>query len=142
VSRARLQGLTLVLPLGALWCAGHSVVALAQSMNASGNPCANVVATSAFAECFEKAFEAADGDLNLLYGRIRKVLAPAELASLTRAERVWLQYRDLTCKAEYELYGGGTGGPPTRLACLTAETRARQASLMRSYGWRLAKFGG
>src|SRR5689334_23988086 len=36
-------------------------------------------------------------------------------------------------RSEYELYGGATGGPPARLACLEAETRSRAASLLRSY---------
>lgn len=128
--------------LAVLWSSAFSVDALSQSMNAAGSPCANAGSTTAAVECFDKAFKAADRELNDLYGRIQKILDPGELKGLLQAERLWLQYRDATCEAEYELYGGGTGGPPTRLACLEAETRAREASLLRSYGWRLTKFGG
>lgn len=50
-----------------------------------------------------------------------------------------LKYRDLTCTAEYKLYGGGTGGPVTKMACLAAVTRERVATLRTAYGWRLEK---
>jgi len=128
--------------LGGFFCASHATVSCAQSMNDDNDPCAKVVSTAEMSDCFDKAYNAADRELNQLYGRIQKVLHPDDLASLVQAERLWLQYRDATCQAEYKLFGGGTAGPPTRLACLTAETRARQASLSRSYGWRLEKFGG
>jgi len=128
--------------LGGFLCATHASVSCAQSMNDANDPCAKVVSTAEMSGCFDKAHKAADSELNELYGRIQKVLHPNELASLVQAERLWLQYRDATCQAEYKLFEGGTAGPPTRLACLTAETRARQTSLSRSYGWRLEKFGG
>jgi uncharacterized protein YecT (DUF1311 family) len=124
-----------------LCCASHAIVATAQSMNDPNEPCANAVSTAEMIKCLDKAYEAADRDLNALYGRIQKVVDPDELRALVSAERLWLQYRDATCQAEYKLFGGGTAGPPTRLACLVAETRARHASLSRSYGWRLEKFG-
>ena len=131
---------TLVL-LAGLWLTSHAAVATAQSANDPQDSCARAASTAETSECFDKAYKAADSSLNRLYGRIQKALSPDELQSLVQAERLWLQYRDATCRAEYELFGGGTAGPPTRLACLAAETRAREASLSRSYGWRLVKFG-
>ena len=116
---------------------GCPAASLAQSMNAKGGPCVEAASTADTASCFDKAYRAADRDLNALYGRILKALAPDEERALVQAERLWVQYRDATCNAEYALYGGASGGPPTRLACLAAETRARHASLLRSYGWRL-----
>ena len=131
----------MLLPLAGLWFSSQADVATAQSANDPQASCAKAASTLETAECFDKAYKAADDSLNRLYGRIQKVLNPDELPSLAQAERLWVQYRDATCRAEYELFGGGTGGPPTRLACLAAETRAREASLLRSYGWRLEKFG-
>jgi uncharacterized protein YecT (DUF1311 family) len=110
-------------------------------MNDPNGPCTNAVSTAETVRCLDKAYQAADRDLNTLYARIQKVLDPDELEALVSAERLWLQYRDATCQAEYKLFGGGTAGPPTRLACLVAETRARHARLSRSYGWRLEKSG-
>jgi uncharacterized protein YecT (DUF1311 family) len=127
--------------LAGYWSVVFSVGAFAQSMNAAGGPCAIAGSTAATVECFDNAFKAADRDLNALYRHIQKVLRPDESKALVQAERLWLQYRDATCEAEYELYGGGTGGPATRLACLESETRSRETSLMRSYEWRLEKFG-
>lgn len=118
-----------------------SQAALAQSMNAKGQTCADLVTTVEVASCFGARFNAADRDLNLLYARIKQVVEPNELSALNRAEHLWVRYRDATCNAERELYGRGTGGSPTYLACLAAETDARQQSLLRSYGWRLEKFG-
>jgi uncharacterized protein YecT (DUF1311 family) len=115
---------------------------LAQSMNAEGETCQKAGSTVETVKCFDLAFKSADLKLNLLYARIRGVLGPDEESALVQAERAWIQYRDATCHAERSLYGDGTGSHPTYLACLAAETRSRNASLLRSYGWRLAKFGG
>jgi uncharacterized protein YecT (DUF1311 family) len=114
----------------------------AQSMNAEGAGCQDAGSTVETVECFDLAYESADHQLQLLYARIHKVLGPAEALALAQAGRAWVQYRDATCSAERSLYGDGTGGHPTYLACLAAETRSRNASLLRSYGWRLEKFGG
>ena len=45
----------------------------------------------------------------------------------------------LVCQAEYNLYGGGTGGPTTHSACIAANTGQRVAELSTMYGWRLEK---
>lgn len=70
---------------------------------------------------------------------MRLILSPEEQNDLLEAQRAWLKYRDLTCTAEYKLYGGGTGGPVTRLACLAAITQERVSTLKTTYGWRLEK---
>ena len=114
----------------------------AQSMNAPDGPCRRVVVTSDLTECLDLAWRKSDAKLNETYARVQRVLDPDEKKRLVQSQRFWIKYRDATCDAEYKLYGGGTGGPPTRLACLEAETRAREASLLRSYGWRVEKFGG
>ncbi|GAA5004192.1 DUF1311 domain-containing protein [Pseudoluteimonas lycopersici] len=114
----------------------------AQSMNAPDGPCRGVVITSDLTECLDLAWKKSDAKLNDTYARVQRVLDPEEKRRLVQSQRFWIKYRDATCDAEYQLYGGGTGGPPARLACLEAETRAREASLQRSYGWRVEKFGG
>jgi uncharacterized protein YecT (DUF1311 family) len=112
---------------------------VAQHMNAPGAPCNKLSTTAQEASCFHKAAEIADQELNRLYARIRSVLPPGDLIDLTEAQRAWMSYRDLTCTAEYHLYGGGTGGPVTRLACVAAITQERTATLKTTYDWRLRK---
>jgi len=111
-------------------------------MNAPDSPCREVVVTSELAQCLGLALKATDTKLNQTYAKVQHLLSPDEAKTLVQAQRLWMQYRDATCNAEYGLYGGGTGGPPTRLACLEAETRAREASLQRSFGWLKEKSGG
>jgi uncharacterized protein YecT (DUF1311 family) len=143
VKNCRKQAYAPVLAVfGATLIAGIPSQSFGQSMNVEGGPCAKAGSTTDTVSCFNKEYRAADRDLNSLYGRIQKVLEADELAGLVRAERLWVQYRDATCSAERALYGGGTGGSPTQIACWAAETRARQASLLRSFGWRLEKRGG
>ena len=123
-------GLILILMPAAGW---------AQHMNAPGIPCNRPSSTAEEAECFAKALNAADKELNAFYARVQSVLIPEERADLLETQRAWLKYRDLTCAAEYKLYGGGTGGPVTRLACLAAVTQERIATLQITYAWRLDK---
>ena len=117
-----------------------AVSAKAQHMNAATAPCRGISGTVELYGCFSKAFDRADSDLNRVYGQIRGVLQPADQERLLEAQRLWLQYRDATCSAERELYGQGTGGPPTYVACREALTRERIATLKTTYGWRLEKF--
>ena len=102
-------------------------------------PCNRPSSTVDEAECFAKDSDAADKELNSVYAQVRSVLRPEERSDLLEAQRAWLKYRDLTCTAEYKLYGGGTGGPVTKMACLAAITRERVATLRITYGWRLEK---
>jgi uncharacterized protein YecT (DUF1311 family) len=111
-------------------------------MNAPDGPCRDAVVTSDLASCMAKPLKSADAKLNTTYLRIETALTEEEVKSLAKAERLWVQYRDANCNAEYSLYGSGTSGPSTRLACLEAETRTKEASLRRSFWWRVEKFGG
>lgn len=129
-------------PFAAILLATSCIAAWSQSMNAPDSPCRDAVVTSDLSSCMAKALKSADVKLNATYSRIETVLTKEEVKSLAKAERLWVQYRDAHCNAEYSLYDGGTGGPPTRLACLEAETKTREASLRRSFWWRVEKFGG
>jgi uncharacterized protein YecT (DUF1311 family) len=111
-------------------------------MNAPDGPCRDAAVTLDLSSCMTKALKSADTKLNATYLRIQTALTEEEVKSLAKAERLWVQYRDANCNAEYSLYDGGTGGPPTRLACLEAETKTREVSLRRSFWWRVEKFSG
>lgn len=111
--------------------------ASAQLMNAPDSPCAGVEVTSDLTACLYKAVQADDAILNRTFQDVVDVLTPAERARLRRVERLWLSYRDESCDAQHDMFGGGTAGPPAELACVEAEDRHRIAILEHGYGWRV-----
>jgi len=111
-----------------------------QHMNAADAPCRSSVITTDAVKCFRDAVRTADGELNLVYGRINRVLEASGQQILRSAERAWLRYRDTACLAERDLYGQGTAAEPAFLACVEAETRHHTAELRSAYWWRVEKF--
>jgi len=109
----------------------------AQYMNEKDSPCSNTVVTVDLANCLAHARDAADAKLNAVYKQLRGKLDAADGQRLVAAQRLWIQYRDANCAAERELYGGGTGGPPTFLACIEAMTRACTKELAVTYAVRM-----
>ena len=108
-------------------------------MNAAGAPCQKTSGvTIALDNCFARTYKAADDQLNQLYKQIRQVLKPDQQQQPLAAQRLWLQLRDATCKAESDLYKGGDAESPAYSACLEEETRQRTADLKTSYGWVVA----
>ncbi len=114
--------------------------AAAQHMNAKDAVCRETGTTADAAACFSKALASRDSELATLLDQIRPAVAGDELKLLDRAQRAWIDYRTLSCEAEYAMYGGGTGGPVTRLACQEALTRDRIAQLHDAYDWRVEKY--
>lgn len=109
----------------------------AQHMNEPDSPCAKIGITVDLAACLEKARASSDGELNAVYGALRKRLDPEEAKQLVAAQRLWIQYRDANCEAERDLYGSGTGRGPAYLACLEAMTRQRTNELRVTYRVRM-----
>lgn len=121
---------------------GAGSLAQAQHMNAPDAPCKEAGSGADQASCLSRAAKKADADLNGAYQRIAAVLSAKDRQNLQNAERTWLLYRDQTCAAEHDLYGGGTGGNSAYPACLEAVTRHRIAELKSAYWWKVEKFGG
>ena len=122
-----------------------AVPARAQHMNAADGPCSSYEGTDGNAGltgCLIAAAKEADGELNEAYRRVTSVLDAAARQELQDAQRSWLSYRDQTCLAERNLYGGGTGGIAAQPACGEALTRHRIADLKGTYWWKVEKFGG
>ncbi|MEM7488981.1 MAG: lysozyme inhibitor LprI family protein [Pseudomonadota bacterium] len=93
--------------------------------------------------CAAEAWEAADGELNLVYGLAitqAKVIdeenallevetpIPVEQA-LRQAQRDWIVFRDAACSAEAMLVQGGTAQPMVGTLCLARLTRRRTDDL-------------
>jgi uncharacterized protein YecT (DUF1311 family) len=113
--------------------------AMGQHMNATDAPCHRTGADTEQTQCFVSAVERTDQRLNEVYRQIMAKLSDSERVSLRAAERLWIQYRDATCKAESDLFDGATTGPTAFAACIEFETRVRTTDLMAIYGWRLEK---
>jgi uncharacterized protein YecT (DUF1311 family) len=121
-----------------LWLFASSL-SLAQQMNKADNPCSRYRSTAETFDCYDRQFTDADAEMNVLYKRIRGVLESSESTLLIKAQRLWIQYRDASCEAQYAAFGGGTGGPIARVACQADLTRERIRSLHLGYDWRLDK---
>jgi uncharacterized protein YecT (DUF1311 family) len=91
-------------------------------MKAKDGLCQSSLTTSQMTNCFATALKKADSELNGYYQRIQTVVDGDGLAELKTAQRLWIQFRDANCDAEYELYSGGTAASMVKLACLEATT--------------------
>ena len=116
-----------------------STCCFAQHMNANDGLCQSSLTTSQMTNCFATALKKADFELNGYYQRIQTVVDGDGLAELKTAQRLWIQFRDANCDAEYELYSGGTAASMVKLACLEATTRHRTEELQTIYGSTLEK---
>ena len=113
------------------------IPARAQHMNEKDSPCAGIAGTADLVDCLSKAKDSSDAKLNSLYKNLRQKLDPSDAERLTRAQRLWIQYRDANCSAERELYDRGTAAWPAYLACFEAMTRMRTKELEVTYAVKL-----
>ncbi|HLX86475.1 MAG TPA: lysozyme inhibitor LprI family protein [Terriglobales bacterium] len=82
--------------------------------------------------CLSKIHEKVEAQLDVAYQAILKIAErypPKDVANFKDAEQKWIEFRDAQCKAEYGLWGGGSGGPNARTMCLIRVTRQRIADL-------------
>jgi uncharacterized protein YecT (DUF1311 family) len=82
--------------------------------------------------CLSKIRKQTDANLNTAYQKAMKSAAhygEKDIQNLKDAERKWIAYRDAACEAEYNLWGGGSGGPNALIRCLIQITRERTAHL-------------
>ena len=114
-----------------------AVPAYGQHMNEKDSPCANVVVTADLTKCLSDARDRADTNLNSVYKEIRSRLEGTDAESLTKTQRLWIQYRDANCSAERDLYEGGTAKYAVYFACLESLTRGRTRELQIIYAARL-----
>ena len=79
--------------------------------------------------CSDRAYKAADAELNKVYNRLASKLDEAARAKLKAVEVSWLKYRDDNCDYESALYEGGTLQPAIYSSCMERMTKARTAEL-------------
>jgi uncharacterized protein YecT (DUF1311 family) len=129
-----------------------STAVLLAQQTAPGNPCdERLVSQRQMNDCAAFEYRQADAQLNKVYRKLMLymsddlALAQKEgdqnqikyeqtaLASLKEAERVWLSYRDLQCKAAGQQYEGGSMAPMIYSQCLKTLTTHRIADLKSVY---------
>lgn len=96
--------------------------------------------------CAANDFAKADDELNLQWHKTREAMKvrdanwdpdlapdwddrPGYLATLLKAQRAWLKYRDAHCLGEAYIARGGSLEPLLNLTCKTALTKERTAQL-------------
>jgi uncharacterized protein YecT (DUF1311 family) len=114
-----------------------AIPAYGQHMNEKDSPCASVVATAELTKCLSEARDRADAELNSVSKEIRGRLKGSDAENLSKAQRLWIQYRDANCSAERDLYEGGTAKYAVYFACLESLTRGRTRELQVTYAVRL-----
>jgi len=111
------------------------VVLLSLSANAQLDNCDGT--TYDMSVCLSKILKKTDAELNAVYKQALEVakdpFTPQDVRNLKEAERKWIAYRDAACKAEYSLWGGGTGGPLANLRCLIRITQQRIDDIKSAY---------
>jgi uncharacterized protein YecT (DUF1311 family) len=126
--------------------------AVAQQAVPTQNPCEEKpISQRQMDDCAGFQYKGADAHLNKVYHKAMQYmtddLARAQkegdqkqikyeetaMASLREAERTWISYRDIQCKAAAQQYEGGSMAPMIYSQCLTTLTEHRTADLKSIY---------
>lgn len=101
--------------------------------------CASAMAQADLNQCAYQDWEAADADLNAAYRDAMALLAdwdaglPANeqggARALKDAQRAWITFRDMACKAEGYAMKGGSAEPLLVYGCMRLLTEERTAHL-------------
>jgi uncharacterized protein YecT (DUF1311 family) len=86
--------------------------------------------------CLSKVHDKVDAELNATYQKalsMTKRFGDQDVENLKDAEQKWIAYRDAACKAEYGLWGKGSGGPNAHTMCVIRLTRQRTDDLESVY---------
>ena len=86
--------------------------------------------------CLSKVRDKVDAELNTTYEkalRLTQRVGDQDVENLRDAEQKWMTYRDAACKAEYGLWGKGSGGPNAHAMCIIRLTRQRTSDLKSVY---------
>ncbi|KAB0679766.1 lysozyme inhibitor LprI family protein [Aureimonas leprariae] len=108
------------------------VCLMAASAAAAAENCAALDTTqSGLDECYGRAFDAADKELNGVYRLITHRLdgSPDAAANLVAAQRAWIAFRDAECAFAASDVEGGSAQPMVDLQCREALTRKRVVDL-------------
>jgi uncharacterized protein YecT (DUF1311 family) len=98
---------------------------------AACNPQGNVDEVNA---CAVRDFQQADTDIQVLYGDVMRIQSAHERPTLRKEQTAWMRERDARCRRETAAQQSRPEWPRLLHECLTRETRARRAGIMRWMG--------
>jgi uncharacterized protein YecT (DUF1311 family) len=127
-------------------------LAAAQQAGPTRNPCEEKpISQRQMDDCVAFQYKEADAHLNKVYQKAVQYMTDdlvraqkqrdqkqikyeeTAIASLREAERTWISYRDIQCKAAAQQYEGGSMAPMIYSQCLTTLTEHRTADLKSIY---------
>jgi len=80
-------------------------------------------------DCLSDEFGKVNEQLNQIYGKTIKALAPEAREALTEAQRAWTEFRDKDCRAVYEFWKAGTIRTTKAIVCRIEKTGRRISEL-------------
>ena len=112
---------------------------LAGPVAAQDLDCANPTTQVEMTGCADRAYQAADADLNAAYGeamdRAKRLDAGGQVAAIPNAtllrdaQRAWIPFRDAACSAVAGTWGNGSGASMAYLMCAERLTMDRTRDL-------------
>jgi uncharacterized protein YecT (DUF1311 family) len=120
---------------------GKQIFAAEMAREQAGD-CKDAQTTADFNTCFDQQLGITGQNLKRFEDVIRKLQmedtsgsTPKYFAEeFDRVEQSWRQYRDTACKAAFDQFEGGTGGPSFELQCRLKLTRNHMRELDFVYG--------
>jgi uncharacterized protein YecT (DUF1311 family) len=109
--------------------AAAATLVLNASACAAGASCKNAKTQPELSACAGKDAQAADAELNRVYGQLIAKYDEPNRNALVLSERAWIIYRDTECNYETALSLGGTIHPMMVALCMTAKAKARTKEL-------------
>lgn len=106
-----------------------ALVASQVRANAADTSCKNPKTQFELSACAGKDAQAADAELNRVYGQLIAKYDEPNRNALVLAERAWVVYRDAECAYETALSVGGTIHPMMVALCMTRKAKARTQEL-------------
>lgn len=91
--------------------------------------------TAGMVNCLNLAYEKWDGELNRVYGELRKILEPAERDALKTAQLAWIAYRDAEFALMDRLYGPNDG------SIARVDAASRRVDIVRGRALELGGYG-
>lgn len=94
-------------------------------LQADNFDCRNAATQAEINQCVHQDFQQKDEELNRIYQQYYTKLDAIRKEQLKQAQRVWINFRDLSCQYEADYYQGGGLAPMVYSSCLKDKTKER-----------------